>query len=36
MNETMRGGAAFLAFAATIPAANWLIGNVGSVCVPDD
>jgi uncharacterized PurR-regulated membrane protein YhhQ (DUF165 family) len=27
--------AAFLAFAATIPAANWLIGNVGTVCIPD-
>jgi hypothetical protein len=25
---------AFLAFAATIPAANWLIGNVGTVCIP--
>lgn len=25
----------FLAFAATIPAANWLIGNVGTVCIPD-
>src|SRR5829696_1154280 len=24
-----------LAFVATIPAANWLIGNVGTVCVPD-
>jgi uncharacterized PurR-regulated membrane protein YhhQ (DUF165 family) len=24
-----------LAFAATIPLANWLIGNVGTVCVPD-
>lgn len=23
------------AFAATIPLANWLIGNVGTVCVPD-
>lgn len=22
-------------FAATVPAANWLIGNVGTVCVPD-
>lgn len=22
------------AFLATIPAANWLIGNVGTVCVP--
>jgi uncharacterized PurR-regulated membrane protein YhhQ (DUF165 family) len=29
-------GAIFLAgFAACIPAANWLIGNVGTVCVPD-
>lgn len=25
----------FLAFLATIPAANWLIGNVGTFCVPD-
>lgn len=24
----------FLAFALSIPAANWLIGNVGTVCVP--
>jgi hypothetical protein len=24
-----------LAFAATIPAANWLIGNVGTECIPD-
>lgn len=23
------------AFAATIPAANWLIGNVGTLCIPD-
>lgn len=23
------------AFAATIPAANWLIGNVGVACIPD-
>lgn len=23
------------AFIATIPAANWLIGNVGTVCMPD-
>jgi uncharacterized PurR-regulated membrane protein YhhQ (DUF165 family) len=22
------------AFAATVPAANWLIGNVGTVCIP--
>jgi hypothetical protein len=27
--------AIFLAFAATIPAANWLIGNVGTVCIPE-
>jgi hypothetical protein len=26
---------AFLAYLATIPAANWLIGNVGTFCVPD-
>lgn len=31
----MKPLAAFLAFAATIPAANWLIGNVGTTCVPD-
>lgn len=24
-----------VAFAATVPAANWLIGNVGTVCIPD-
>lgn len=27
--------ASLAAFIATIPAANWLIGNVGTVCVPD-
>ena len=26
--------AASIAFAATIPAANWLIGNVGTECIP--
>jgi uncharacterized PurR-regulated membrane protein YhhQ (DUF165 family) len=26
---------AFALFAATIPVANWLIGNVGSACIPD-
>lgn len=31
----MRGILALAGFAATIPAANWLIGNVGTVCVPD-
>lgn len=25
----------FAAFAATIPAANWMIGNLGTFCVPD-
>lgn len=25
----------FVAFAATIPAANWLIGHVGTECIPD-
>ena len=25
----------FLAYLATIPAANWLIGNAGTVCVPN-
>lgn len=25
----------FVLFAATIPAANWLIGNVGTTCIPD-
>ncbi|MFC5358116.1 VUT family protein [Azospirillum himalayense] len=28
------GFAALAAFATTIPAANWLIGNVGTTCVP--
>ena len=27
--------AAFVAFASTIPAANWLIQNFGTFCVPD-
>ena len=31
----MIGYLALAAFALTIPAANWLIGNVGVVCVPD-
>ncbi len=29
------GLAALALFALTIPVANWLIGNVGTVCVPD-
>jgi uncharacterized PurR-regulated membrane protein YhhQ (DUF165 family) len=31
----MLGLSAFAAFIATIPAANWLIGNVGTVCIPN-
>jgi uncharacterized PurR-regulated membrane protein YhhQ (DUF165 family) len=31
----MIGYAAFVLFAATIPAANWLIGNVGTECIPN-
>ncbi len=35
MERTRAEGFAFLAaFAASIPAANWLIGHFGSVCVP--
>lgn len=30
----MIGYIALAAFAATIPAANWLIGNVGTECIP--
>lgn len=30
----MRGLIAFMAFAATVPLANWMIGNVGQ-CIPD-
>lgn len=31
----MIGYIALAAFAATIPAANWLIGNVGTTCIPN-
>ncbi|WP_202190126.1 VUT family protein [Ensifer sp. LCM 4579] len=31
----MIGILALAGFAATIPAANWMIGNLGTVCVPD-
>lgn len=31
----MIGIIALLAYIATIPAANWLIGNVGTVCIPN-
>ena len=33
--RTLEGSAFFLAFVACIPIANWLIGHVGTVCVPD-
>lgn len=32
---SIKGYLAALGYAATIPAANWMISNVGSVCVPD-
>lgn len=32
--ERLEGFAFLAAFAACIPAANWLIGNVGTTCVP--
>jgi queuosine precursor transporter len=36
MNTNLRlGSAAFLGFLACIPLANWMIGHVGTVCVPD-
>lgn len=31
----IEGGAVLVGFTACIPAANWLIGHVGTVCVPD-
>lgn len=31
----MIGYTALAAFIATIPAANWMIGNIGTVCVPN-
>ncbi|WP_119420224.1 VUT family protein [Desertibaculum subflavum] len=35
LNQARREGALYLAgFIACIPAANWLIGHVGTVCVP--
>jgi len=35
MSAKGEGFVFLLAFAACIPAANWLIGNVGGVCVPN-
>lgn len=31
----MKAIATIAAFAATMPAANWLIGNVGTTCIPE-
>ena len=36
LNARKTGGLAyFLAFMACIPAANWMIGHLGTTCVPD-
>ncbi len=35
VRRRVEGLALLAAFAACIPAANWLIGNVGTVCVPN-
>ncbi len=33
--KTLEGILFFVAFTLTIPAANWMIGNVGTVCMPN-
>ena len=35
VRERIEGFVALAAFGATIPLANWMIGNVGTVCVPN-
>lgn len=35
LKRRREGFAALAAFALTIPLSNWMIGNVGTVCVPD-
>jgi uncharacterized PurR-regulated membrane protein YhhQ (DUF165 family) len=35
LRRRIEGMAVLLGFTACIPAANWLVGNVGTVCVPD-
>jgi len=35
INHSKIGLAAFIAFIATIPVANWMIGNVGVFCIPE-
>ncbi len=32
--ETLEGSAALVAFVLTIPVANWMIGHVGTICLP--
>jgi uncharacterized PurR-regulated membrane protein YhhQ (DUF165 family) len=34
-DDYMKKYLAFAGFVATVPAANWMISNVGTVCVPD-
>jgi uncharacterized PurR-regulated membrane protein YhhQ (DUF165 family) len=34
-NRSKLGWAAFVAFLACIPLANWMIGHVGTVCIPN-
>ena len=33
--QKIEGFGALIAFGATIPIANWMIGNVGTVCIPN-
>lgn len=35
MRNNVEGGIFLVLFCLTIPAANWMIGNVGSTCVPN-
>ena len=35
MRQTQLGLVAFVCFLASIPLANWMIGHVGTVCVPN-
>ena len=35
LRNTIEGGIFLVLFCLTVPAANWMIGNVGSACVPN-
>lgn len=35
IQERLAAAGVIAAFSATMPTANWLIGNVGTVCIPD-